>query len=269
MLSASRAWRWVRFTLNIMTKSIGIVMIGAACLWGQPGVISASRIREHTRFLSSDLLEGRGVGQRGGQIATEYIATQLALAGAKPAGDNGTYFQRFSVAGVQTEPSVRLTTAGQGKSIDLAWADDFVGVAGVEKSEARLDGDVVFVGHGISAQEWKWDDFKGVDVKGKVLLLFTNEPPSDNPAFFDGRVLTYYGRWTYKYEEALRRSAQAVLIIHTDKTAGYGWDVVRSSWGKETALLKVPEGGSALVFEGWVTRAAGEKLLAMAGHSVD
>jgi Zn-dependent M28 family amino/carboxypeptidase len=252
-----------------MTKSIGIIVIAAGCLWAQPGVLSASRIREHTRFLSNDLLEGRGVGQRGGQIATEYIATQLALAGAKPAGDNGTYFQKFSLVGVETEPGTRLSAAGQGKSIDFAWGDDFVGVSALEKPEARLDGDVVFVGHGISAPEWKWDDFKGVDVRGKVLLLFTNEPPSDNPAFFDGRALTYYGRWTYKYEEGLRRGAQAVLILHTDKTAGYGWDVVHSSWGKETALLKVPDGGNALAFEGWITRAAGEKLLGLAGRNVD
>ena len=252
-----------------MTKSIGIVLIAVAPVLAQPGTLSASRIREHTRFLSNDLLEGRGVGQRGGQLATEYIATQLALAGARPAGNDGTFFQKFTMVGVESAPAARITATAQGKSVDLGWASDFVGVAAIQKPEVRLDGDVIFVGHGISAPEWKWDDFKGVDVKGKVLLLFTNEPPSDNPSFFDGRALTYYGRWTYKYEEGVRRGASAVLIIHTDKTAGYGWDVVRSSWGKETALLKLAPGEPALGFEGWVTRAAGERLLGLAGHGVD
>src|ERR1035438_2384832 len=114
----------------------------------------------------------------------------------------------------------------------------------------------------------KWEDFKGIDVKGKVLVLFTNEPASNDPAFFDGRALTYYGRWTYKYEEAVRRGAVGAILIHTTPTAGYGWEVVRNSWGGETPFVKLAPAEPALALAGWVTGEAGEKLLGMAGHTV-
>ena len=235
----------------------------------QDGTISAERIRAHTRFLASDLLEGRGVGQRGGQLATEYIATQLELAGAKPAGDNGTYFQKVPLVGVETQPDTQLSAAVWGKSLDLKWLEDFVGVNQTQQPLTRFEGEAIFVGHGITAPEWNWDDFKGVDVTGKVLVLFTNEPPSEDPKFFDGRALTYYGRWVYKYEEAVRRGARGAIIIHTTPTAGYGWDVVRNSWGRETPFVKLEAGAKALAFAGWVTREAGDKLLGLAGKTVE
>jgi hypothetical protein len=125
------------------------------------------------------------------------------------------------------------------------------------------------VGHGISAPEYQWDDFKGVDVAGKIVVLFTNEPPSTDPKFFDGRALTYYGRWVYKYEEALRHGARGAILIHTNETAGYGWDVVRSSWGRETPYVKLAAGQPSLSLAAWVTRDAGEKLLALAGKRLD
>ncbi len=235
----------------------------------QDGSISAERIREHTRFLSLDLLEGRGVGQRGGDIATEYIATEFALAGAQPAGDNGSYFQKVPLVGIETTPDAQLSAAAGGKSVDFRWLEDFVGVSQRQTPQTRFEGEAVFVGHGITAPEWKWDDFKGVDVKGKVLVLFTNEPASNDPAFFEGRALTYYGRWTYKYEEAVRRGAVGAILIHTTPTAGYGWEVVRNSWGRETPFVKLAPGQASLAFQGWVTREAGEKLLALAGKTVD
>jgi len=219
--------------------------------------------------LSSDLLEGRGVGQRGGQIATEYLATQLALAGAKPAGDNGTYFQKVPLDGIETQPNATLTATGGGKSVELKWLGDFVGISQTQTPDTRFEGGLVFVGHAIAAPEWKWDDFKGVDVSGKVLLIVTNEPPSNDPKFFDGRALTYYGRWTYKYEEALRRGALGAIILHTTATAGYGWEVVRNSWGREAPFVKLAPGAAALSMQGWITREAGEKLAALAGKSVD
>ncbi len=252
-----------------MIKSIWILVIAGLAAFAQDGAISAARIREHTKFLSSDLLEGRGVGVRGGDLAAEYIATQLALAGARPAGDNGTYFQKVPLVGVETQPTAKLSAAVWGKSVDFQWLDDFVGVNPSQRAAARFEGDVVFVGHGITAPEWKWDDYKGVDVTGKILLFFTNEPPSNDPAFFDGRALTYYGRWTYKYEEALRRGAKGAIIIHTTPTASYGWDVVRSSWGRETPFLKLGPNEKSLAFEGWITREAGDRMLAMAGKTLD
>jgi Zn-dependent M28 family amino/carboxypeptidase len=252
-----------------MLKSIGLLVIAALPVLAQDAAISAERIREHTRFLSSDLLEGRGPGTRGGQLATEYIATQLALAGAKPAGDNGTYFQQVPLVGVETEPSATLGAAVWGKGVDFRWGDDFVGNSQTQRPDTRFEGEAVFVGHGITAPEFKWDDYKGVDVTGKVLVMFTNEPPSDDPKFFDGRALTYYGRWVYKYEEALRRGAKACILIHTTPTASYGWDVVRNSWGREAPFVKLEQGQKALSFQGWITREAGEKLLALAGKNLD
>jgi Zn-dependent M28 family amino/carboxypeptidase len=231
--------------------------------------ISGERIRAHTKFLSSDLLEGRGVGARGGDLATEYIATQLALAGAKPAGDNGTYFQKVPLVGVESKPASQLTAAVKGKSISFRWSDEFVGATRRQQPEVEFDAEAVFVGHGITAPEFNWDDYKGADLKGKVFVMFTNEPPSDDPKFFGGRALTYYGRWTYKYEEAIRKGALAVLIIHTTPTAGYGWDVVRSSWGKEDPQVKLASGEPSLALAGWLTDQAATRVLAGTGHTVD
>jgi Zn-dependent M28 family amino/carboxypeptidase len=252
-----------------MIKSIGMAVIAVLPLFSQDTMISAERIRVHTKFLASDLMEGRGVGQRGGDLATEYIASQLALAGAKPAGDNGTYFQKVPLVGVETVAGAELSGVAGGKHVDLKWGDEFVGVNPAQREDQRFEGDLVFVGHGITAPEFRWDDFKGTDVKGKILLLFTNEPPSTDAKFFEGRALTYYGRWTYKYEEALRRGARGAIIIHTTPTASYGWDVVRSSWGRETPFLKQALGEKSMDFQGWISKEAGERLVALAGKTVD
>ena len=254
-----------------MRRFLPAVLIATAALPAlcQDLSISAERIRQHTRFLSSDLLEGRGVGVRGGDLATEYLATEFALAGAKPAGDNGTYFQKTPLVGVETQPNAQLSAAAGDKTLNFSWRDDFVGLSQRQTPETRFQGEAIFVGHGIAAPEWKWDDFKGVDVKGKILVLFTNEPASSDPNFFGGRALTYYGRWSYKYEEAVRRGAAGAIIIHTTPTAGYGWEVVRNSWAREEPYVKLAPGEYSLGFQGWVTREAGEKLLALSGHTVD
>jgi Zn-dependent M28 family amino/carboxypeptidase len=231
--------------------------------------ISGERIRAHVKFLSSDLLEGRGVGVRGGKIATEYLATQFALAGAKPAGDDGTYFQKVPLVGVEMTPDVKLSAVAGDKKLPLRWIEDFVGVDRRQTPLENFDAEAVFVGHGIVAPEFQWDDYKGADVKGKIVVLFTNEPKSNDPKFFGGRALTYYGRWVYKYEEALRQGALGALIIHTTPTAGYGWDVVRNSWGREDPYVKLGPGEAALALAGWLTEDAGGRLLALAGHNVD
>jgi Zn-dependent M28 family amino/carboxypeptidase len=249
-------------------KRFGLVLLVTAIAWTQTD-ISGERMRAHVKFLASDLLEGRGVGTRGGDLATEYIASQFAVIGAKPAGENGTYFQKVPMVGATTSPSATLAAVGANQTVSFKWLDDFVGVSELQQPDDQFDAEAVFVGHGIVAPEFHWDDFKGVDVKGKVLVLFTNEPPSEDPKFFGGRALTYYGRWTYKYEEAARMGAKAVIIIHTTPTAGYGYDVVRSSWGKEDPQLKLPDGQAALAFAGWVTQDAGAKMLALSGKTVD
>jgi len=252
-----------------MTRTLLALLIGATALCAQNPDISGDRISAHVKFLSSDLLEGRGPGARGGDLAAQYIATQFALDGLKPAGDNGTYFQHVPLVGATTQPDANVTADANGKDVHFRWLDDFVGVTNAQKPGVQIDGDVIFVGHGIVAPEFQWDDFKGVDIHGKIVVLFTNEPPSDDPKFFGGKALTYYGRWTYKYEEATRRGAQAVFIIHTTPTAGYGYDVVRSSWGREDGQVKLAPGEYGLGFAGWFSKDAGDKLLALSGHTVD
>ncbi len=254
-----------------MNVSKALVFVCAAApAFAQLQEISGERIRAQTKFLSSDLLEGRGVGERGGNLATEYIATQFALIGAKPAGDHGSYFQKVPLVGSLTTPDSTLAASDRGgRRVEFKWLDEFVGTTRRQLPVADFDAEAVFVGHGITAPEFNWDDYKGVDVRGKVLVMFTNEPPSTDPGFFGGRALTYYGRWTYKYEEALRKGAVAAIIIHTTPTAGYGWDVVRSSWGREDPQVKLAPGENALALAGWVTKDAGDKLLALSGHNVD
>jgi Zn-dependent M28 family amino/carboxypeptidase len=251
-----------------MRKSIGLMVIGIAA-FAQDATISPQRIREDTRALSADRMEGRGVGTRGGDLATEYLANQFALAGAKPAGENGTYFQKVPLVGIETQPGSSLSAVAGGRTVDFKWGDEFVGVDMTQQPQTNFESEAVFVGHGITAPEFHWDDFKGVDVTGKIVVLFTNEPPSTDPKFFDGRALTYYGRWTYKYEEALRHGARGCIIIHTTPTASYGFDVVRNSWGRESPYVRLEPGGKALAFAGWVSREAGEKLVALSGRTVD
>lgn len=231
--------------------------------------ISGDKIREHVKYLASDALEGRGVGTKGGRLATEYIASQLKAEGVKPGGDDGTYFQRVPLIGSQTQPDATLTISGGGKNVPLKYVTDWVGTAFSQRPKNDFDAEAVFVGHGISAPEYGWDDYKGMDLKGKVLVYFTNEPPSSDPNFFAGPALTYYGRWTYKFEEATRRGAVAALIIHTTPTAGYGWGVVSGSWSQEHPELKLKSGEHGLDVAAWLTQDAGAKLTASTGKTLD
>ncbi len=223
--------------------------------------ISAERIAAHVKFLADDLLEGRGPASRGEELATAYIATQFALLGLEPAGDGGTYFQRVPLVGVETLPASRFTWNNR----PLKYLEEFVGINHRQQLDATLDAEAVFVGHGIAAPEFQWDDYKGTDVKDKVVILFTNEPESTDPKFFGGRALTYYGRWTYKLEEANRRGALGCLIVHTAKTAGYGWQVVRNSWSGREPYVKLGAGEPALAFAGWITEQIGDQMFAALG----
>jgi Zn-dependent M28 family amino/carboxypeptidase len=227
--------------------------------------ISGNRIRAHVRFLAQDLLEGRGVGSRGETLATEYLAAAFAAAGLKPGGDNGTWFQDTPLLGVQTKPEASLSVGG----IALGWKSQFAGYSTRQTEQNEIDAEIIFVGHGIVAPEWKWNDYEGIDVKGKVVMLFTNEPISEDPAFFDGKALTYYGRWTYKFEEAARQGAIGCIILHTTPTAGYGWDVVKNSWGREDFQVKLQPGEAGLAMAAWIDGASGEKLAKQWNRSLE
>ena len=229
----------------------------------------AEKIRAHVKFLSSDLLEGRGTGQRGGDIAAEYIGTQFALYGLKPAGDDGTFFQNVPMVSVHTLPATTFKLVPKsGEPLALKNLDDFVTNNESQTETADIDAPIVFVGYGITAPEYNWDDYKGVDLKGKVALLFVNEPASDDPKFFKGKALTYYGRWTYKYEETARRGSVATLIIHRTDLASYGWQVVRNSMGTERSHLR-PDGTPKLQAASWIQFDVAKKLVAMDGLDLD
>jgi Zn-dependent M28 family amino/carboxypeptidase len=231
--------------------------------------IDAERIRAHVRFLADDLLEGRGTGARGGEIAANYIATQFALDGLKPAGDNGGYLQKVRFTGVHTLPGTTASLLpAHGAAIELKLADDFVTSNQTQTESVDVDAPVVFVGYGIDAPEYHWNDFKGVDVKGKVLLVIVNEPPSHDPKFFNGEAMTYYGRWTYKFEQAARLGAVGVLIIHRTDLASYGWNVVRNSWGGEQVYLR-DDTAPKLEAASWIQLDVARRLFAASGLDLD
>ncbi|MFZ0900565.1 MAG: M28 family peptidase [Candidatus Sulfotelmatobacter sp.] len=230
--------------------------------------INPEHIRWHVRFLSHDLLEGRGTGQRGGDIAAEYMATQFAEYGLKPAGDNGSYLQKVPLVGITTLPETQFSLLPkQGAAMSLKPLDEYVAYDQTQQEQSDVDADIVYVGYGIEAPEYNWDDYKGVDVHGKVLLMLVNEPPSDDPKFFKGKALTYYGRWTYKYEEAARKGALGVILIHREDMASYPWEVVRNSNSGEKSYLKLE--GPALKVASWVQLDVAKKLAAASGMDLD
>ena len=231
--------------------------------------VNPENIRAHVRFLASDLLEGRGTGQRGGDIAAEYIATQFALYGLKPAGDDGTYLQKVAMLGIATEDSTTFSlVSAKGQPTDLRNREDFVAMDESGTPSNEVDAGIVWMGFGIDAPEFNWNDYKDADVKGKVLLMMVNEPPSDDPKFFGGKALTYYGRWTYKYEEAARKGAVGVLLIHKTEMASYGWDVVRNSWSGERSYLR-DDPAPKLKAASWIQLDVARKLAQDCGMNLD
>jgi Zn-dependent M28 family amino/carboxypeptidase len=254
-------------------KLATILIVGTTLVLGQKTQtpkIDPLKIREAVQYLSSDELEGRGTGQKGGDAAADWIADQFKSYGLKPAGDSGTYFQQVPMVGVKTLPSTTFTLIpATGSPIELRNLDDFVTSNETQTPTADIDAPIVFVGFGINAPEEKWDDYKGYDLKGKVALLFVNEPESSDPKFFKGKALTYNGRWTYKFEETARRGAVATLIIHRTDLASYGWDVVRNSWSGERSYLKRDPATPKLQAASWIQFDAAKKLLALGGLDIN
>ncbi|MGB9446833.1 MAG: M28 family peptidase [Candidatus Acidiferrum sp.] len=258
-----------------MRKAITVCLVilflgGVAWAWkSHAPKVDPEKIREHVKYLASDELEGRGTGQKGGDLAAEYIAAQFKSYGLMPAGDKGTYFQNVPMVAVKTLPETAFSLVPKSRGpLELKLLEDYVTTNECQTESAEIDAPIVFVGYGISAPEYKWDDYKDYDLKGKIALLFVNEPISDDPNFFKGKALTYYGRWTYKFEETARRGAIATLIIHRDDLASYPWTVVRNSWGGEKSFLQL-DGTPKLEAASWIQQEAARKLVAMAGLDLD
>ncbi|WP_164017294.1 M28 family metallopeptidase [Pyxidicoccus trucidator] len=231
------------------------------------GAIVPDVLRAHVRFLAHDLLEGRGPGTRGDALGQAYIASQLEALGMKPAAADGSYFQRFDLVGITSHPKGMTFRAPQGTA-ELKFHEDFIAVSGVQAPEAKLEeSELVFVGYGIQAPEYEWDDFKGMDLRGKTLLILNNDP-EDDPKLFAGRTRLWYGRWDYKYEQAAKVGAAGAIILHTTPSAGYPWQVVQTSWTGEQFELPAAEGPRMQV-KAWTTEAATRRVLQLAGKELD
>ena len=238
--------------------------------WDVP--LSGDGIREHTQTLSSDQFLGRGPGQPGGDIAADYIANHFRDYGLEPV--EGSYFQSVPMIGYTADPaSVALSFDAEGGQVSIPYLDGFVLNAGdPQAGSVSGSAELVFVGYGIDAPEVGWDDFGGVDVAGKFLLILVNDPPapSDEPDLFGGPAMTYYGRWTYKWEEAARQGALGALIIHDTEPAGYPWSVVRGGRsGEQFALPPDPSGPAPAGMLGWVTRDVAQQVLTLAGYRLE
>ncbi len=259
------AWTCGAYAAPDPATGLGLPADVAATMRG----IDAEHIRAHVRFLSHDLLEGRGTGARGGDIAAQYIATQFALDGLKPAGDDGGYLQKVEFTGVHTLPETTVSLQPEhGMALDLKLGEDYVTSNETQTDSVDIDAPIVFVGYGIEAPEYRWNDFKGVDVKGKVLLVIVNEPPSKDPKFFMAEAMTYYGRWTYKFEEAARKGAIGALIIHRTDMASYGWGVVRNSWSGEQVYLSNDK-DPKLKTASWIQLEVARQLFSACGLKLD
>jgi len=230
--------------------------------------ITGGEMRAHIRFLSHDLLRGRAPGTQGGDIAAHYISSQFEEMGLEPV--RGSYFQRVPILGSQPlAPGIDISFRKGGRSASPQHLDDYTLIAGDAAAPfVEGEGELVFVGYGINAPELGWDDYGGTDLTGKVLLMLVNDPPAtpEEPDLFGGPAMTYYGRWTYKYEEAARQGAVAAILIHTTESAGYPWSVVRAGRSREQFSLPSDPAASAPVpMKGWMTYGTTEWVLEMAG----
>ncbi len=230
--------------------------------------INDAALRAHIRFLADDLLEGRGPGTRGDQLAQRYIATQFAGLGLKPAGDDGGWYQAVPLVGTTTEPPEKLVFRHGDASLELAYSKDFMASAGRPAERLGFENaEVVFVGYGIVAPEYDWNDYKEADLRGKVLLMMNNDPSGD-PELFAGNRRLYYGRWDYKYAMAAKVGAAGAFIIHTTESAGYPYQVVQTSWAGEEFELKGQQGPRDEM-NGWLTDAAARQLAALGNRDLD
>jgi Zn-dependent M28 family amino/carboxypeptidase len=262
-----------------LTTATSLFAVDELALHLEPALeaITPDGMLAHIKVLASDEFEGRAPGTKGEELSVKYISDQFKQIGLKPGNPDSTYTQEVPLAGIKSEPRMSFTASD--KTSDLKYPDDFVASSARLQPEIDIhSSDVVFVGYGVVASEYGWDDFKNVDVRGKTLLMLIGDPPVPDPKdsskldekMFKGKAMTYYGRWTYKYEIAAKRGAAAAIIIHETEPAGYPWQVVRSSWSKENFELDNPDKNiGAIQARSWITLDMAKKLLSDCGQDFD
>lgn len=274
--SISHAW-----SAAICTVILVCLPCGCARRPGSPDAaltaVSGDRMLGDIRTLSSDEFEGRGPGSKGEELTIRYLQDQFHSAGLEPGNPDGTYLQNVRLVGITAAPPMKLSFAGHGHSLAPTFQTDFVAWTKRMVDTSVVNTDMIFVGYGVQAPEFNWDDFKGADVRGKVLVVLINDPPVPDlqnpgqldPQIFGGKAMTYYGRWTYKFEKAAELGAAGCLIIHDTGPAGYPWDVVRNSWSAEQFDLESPNKNmDRLALEGWITHDTAEALFRMSGFDL-
>jgi Zn-dependent M28 family amino/carboxypeptidase len=239
--------------------------------------ITTNDILQHTKALSTDEFEGRGPGTKGEDLTIKYLTEQFQKFGLKPGNPDGTFVQNVPLTGFAGQPTASFTAGA--KTINLQFPKDYVAVSRRQVPESKVENsDVVFVGYGVVAPEYGWDDYKGVDVRGKTIVMLINDPAVPDPSdpnkldekMFKGKAMTYYGRWTYKYEIAAEKGAAAAIIIHEEKPAGYPFEVVSGSWSRENFDIQTPDKNmNRAAVEAWITVDKAKELLTAGGQNFD
>jgi len=251
------------------TALLGAGLLAAAAVPAQTApaqTVLEAPLRAHLAFLADDLLEGRGTGQRGGELAVRYLEAQAAALGLKPVAGT-SYRQKVEMVGQKTLPGSTLRFEAGGRQLATTFGQEAVYGNGNGQAETSLSAPVVFVGYGIDAADEHWNDFQGVDVKGKLLVAMVNDPQptAGEPNRFAGKSLTWYGRWTYKFEEAVRKGAAGILLIHTTASASYPWSVPTNSFSHEQFHLA----GAGNALQGWISEDFARTLFTAAGQDLD
>jgi Zn-dependent M28 family amino/carboxypeptidase len=273
----------IRFLLCVVPAAFVALSLGAC--GKEPSApaaaletFSAAASMQHIRTLASDEFEGRLPGGKGEELTVKYLTEQFRAMGLEPGNPDGTYVQKVPLVGITADPQMTLTLAGRGRAMNLKYLTDFVAVTKRVTESVAAEGEMIFAGYGVQAPEFNWDDFKGTDVKGKVIVVLVNDPPvpdANKPEQLDsktfgGKAMTYYGRWSYKFEKAAQLGAAGCLIIHETGPAGYGWGVVQNSWSGEQFDLVAPDKNMGRAgFEGWITNEQAQALLKSAGKDYE
>jgi Zn-dependent M28 family amino/carboxypeptidase len=253
---------------------IGLVAVGCSREPSAPEValnsFRAEELMKHIRVLSSDKFEGRKPGSNGEELTLDYLKAQFRNMNMEAGTPDGNYMQNVPLVGITPEAGMKLTLTEHGRKLEPQYQKDYVAWTKRVVETSSIDADMIFAGYGVQAPEFQWDDFKGVNVKGKFIVVLINDPPVPDDKIFGGKAMTYYGRWTYKFEKAAEMGAAGCLIVHRTERAGYPWEVVQNGWTGEKFDLSTPDKNmSRAAVEAWMTHEEAGALFKMAGQDLD